>query len=519
MLGKKTSIEVEQDNNVASGIADVTIASVQTLSDGSRLRKFNPACYGLVLLDEAHHAASPSWLDILYHFHGYIDNSSEFECRAIVNPSHEHQTTIIGFSATFQRMDRRNLKKAFGDIIHHAKKSSKGDYKIADLLRKVNTHEVNDLVVRMYKEKAANRKTTLVFCISLEHVADLKRAFIDGGVDARSVTGLMPTNERSRFLSDFGNDVFPVLLNVGVCTEGTDIPQCDCVILARPTKSPNLLVQMIGRCLRPSPSTDKTDCLVIDIVDNQSEIGSLDVIPDLWAAILEPQKENVGMKIPRPPLYQKNDDHAADDFKITYIEVHDPFGLNDDEINTVMKASKNAWVSCGRDHWVLTVIGKGYITVTRSAGIGQWKSVWQACRPFPPNTASDNQLFNRSPPRTVCQSTDLVECLTRSDEFVREHTDPDLYLQAARTASWRDHPTSETAIKALLECNGAKLGKVSLEELRDKIVIVHGKTYRVGGLTKGQVSSWLCAIFHGNKVNSALSLRTGIAIIEADQIL
>src|SRR6202012_3278028 len=57
---------------------------------------------------------------------------------------------------------------------------------------------------------------------------------------------------------------FPVLLNCGVFTEGTDIPNIDCILLARPTKSRNLLVQMIGRGMRLSPG--KENCHVIDMV-------------------------------------------------------------------------------------------------------------------------------------------------------------------------------------------------------------------------------------------------------------
>lgn len=54
-------------------------------------------------------------------------------------------------------------------------------------------------------------------------------------------------------------------LNEAVLTEGADVPNVDCVILARPTRSRTLLTQMIGRGLRKSSGTGKTDCLLIDI--------------------------------------------------------------------------------------------------------------------------------------------------------------------------------------------------------------------------------------------------------------
>ena len=55
-----------------------------------------------------------------------------------------------------------------------------------------------------------------------------------------------------------------MLVNCGIFTEGTDIPNIDCILLARPTRSRNLLVQMIGRGMRLSPG--KTDCHVIDMI-------------------------------------------------------------------------------------------------------------------------------------------------------------------------------------------------------------------------------------------------------------
>lgn len=53
-------------------------------------------------------------------------------------------------------------------------------------------------------------------------------------------------------------------------TEGADVPAIDCILLARPTRSQNLFLQMIGRGLRLSPETGKTNCLIIDLVGNST---------------------------------------------------------------------------------------------------------------------------------------------------------------------------------------------------------------------------------------------------------
>ena len=62
-----------------------------------------------------------------------------------------------------------------------------------------------------------------------------------------------------------------MLVNCGIFTEGTDIPNIDCILLARPTRSRNLMVQMIGRGMRLSPG--KKDCHVIDMVGSVKTQG------------------------------------------------------------------------------------------------------------------------------------------------------------------------------------------------------------------------------------------------------
>lgn len=61
-----------------------------------------------------------------------------------------------------------------------------------------------------------------------------------------------------------------------------DFPEIDCVLLARPTRSQNLFLQMLGRGLRLSPATGKTSCLVIDLIGNSSAVGGVVCTPTLF---------------------------------------------------------------------------------------------------------------------------------------------------------------------------------------------------------------------------------------------
>ena len=139
-----------------------------------------------------------------------------------------------------------------------------GDFRVGDLSRAVNTPETNETTVRAWMAKGAGRKSTLVFCVDLAHVSDLTATFRRHHIEAHFVTSDTPKRVRSERLDAFRNRQYPVLLNCGVFTEGTDIPNIDCIVLARPTKSRNLLVQMIGRGMRLCAG--KKNCHIIDMV-------------------------------------------------------------------------------------------------------------------------------------------------------------------------------------------------------------------------------------------------------------
>ena len=100
---------------------------------------------------------------------------------------------------------------------------ARGDFQTASLSRAVNTPETNDITVRSWLSAGEDRKSTLVFCVDLAHVAALTAAFRAHGVDARFVTSDTQLKIRSERLALFKSGEYPVLLNCGIFTEGTDI--------------------------------------------------------------------------------------------------------------------------------------------------------------------------------------------------------------------------------------------------------------------------------------------------------
>jgi len=87
-----------------SGTADITICSVQSLLRSDRLGKFNPDWAKLILIDEAHHAAAPTYLKILERF-GAL--------------SKESKAVVVGVSATLSRLDGLRLGTALDEIVYH----------------------------------------------------------------------------------------------------------------------------------------------------------------------------------------------------------------------------------------------------------------------------------------------------------------------------------------------------------------------------------------------------------------
>ncbi|KAJ3126412.1 hypothetical protein HK098_007545 [Nowakowskiella sp. JEL0407] len=130
------------------------------------------------------------------------------------------------------------------------------------------------------------RKSTLVFAASVKHIKDLVDGFKYCGVDSVGyVHGEMSFDMRSHNLKMFAEGKISVLVNCGIVTEGVDIPNIDCVLLARPTASSVLLQQMIGRGLRLCQG--KEDCLLLDFHDVVNNKIQLATIPTL--AGLDPQ--------------------------------------------------------------------------------------------------------------------------------------------------------------------------------------------------------------------------------------
>lgn len=100
------SVDVEMAEQHATGTAEITVASVQSITSGERLLKYDPKRFKLVLVDEAHHIAAPTYLNVLKHFN-------------LLEKDAKTHTALVGVSATFSRADGLSLGTAIDHIVYH----------------------------------------------------------------------------------------------------------------------------------------------------------------------------------------------------------------------------------------------------------------------------------------------------------------------------------------------------------------------------------------------------------------
>lgn len=288
--------------------AHVVAASVQTLKSKKRLERFNPNDFGLVMVDEAHHATSPSYQEIIDYF-----------CQ-------NAKLKVLGVTATPDRADEAALGQVFDSVAFDYQINDGindgwlspidqrfvfvegldfsrcgtigGDLNGADLERVMLEEAILHKVVDPTLQLVGDRKT-LVFASSVQHadrmceIANRHRegcaAFIHGGTQIE---------ERRDIIKRYKAGQYQFLFNCNIATEGFDEPSIGCVVVARPTKSRALYAQMVGRGTRTLPgvvdshpeSSDrvaaiaasaKPNVLVIDFVGNSGRhklITTVDIL-------------------------------------------------------------------------------------------------------------------------------------------------------------------------------------------------------------------------------------------------
>lgn len=147
-----------------------------------------------------------------------------------------------------------------------------GDFSEKDMSNKFDKLSITNRAIEEIIERGADRKKWLIFAIDIDHAEHITEALLRKGIMSNVVHSKMGDSRR-RVINDYKTGKYRALVNVNVLTTGFDDPSIDLIALLRPTQSPVIHIQTIGRGLRVSD--DKPNCLVLDFAGNVSRLGPI----------------------------------------------------------------------------------------------------------------------------------------------------------------------------------------------------------------------------------------------------
>ena len=268
----------------AEGDEMVIVASVQTLA-----RRDYPKEIGLVIFDESHTTSFyQSAQDLIYHYATapVVALSKVKFLHLTATPFRTKAKEYFPHvEVVVQAPDIKSLIKmgylvparhfGYGGLLDLTKLDTgkDGDYKQSQINVVCAEPEYNAEVVRRFKQICPHRKA-IAFCAGVKQSQLLTELFNQAGIVTAHIQAETPTEERKAIFTRFQNGETQIISSVGTLTEGFDEPTVEAVIIARPTKSLALLIQMCGRGLRLFP--DKEDCLLLDFGENFKRLGRID---------------------------------------------------------------------------------------------------------------------------------------------------------------------------------------------------------------------------------------------------
>lgn len=241
------------------------IFMVQTVS--RRLDRIQPP--KLIITDECHHCLSDTYSRVYDRF---------------------PDATLLGFTATPCRMNEGGLGNVYESLIESVSTkwliennylapykyysvrladaskvhTKRGDYDSGEIAALMQQGHIYGDTVKTFKELACGKKA-IVYCASVKASKETAQAFASEGITAAHLDGTTNAAERTDTIKAFRDGKISVLCNVDLFGEGFDVPDCECVILLRPTKSLTLFIQQSMRSMRYKQG--KT-ALIIDHVGN-----------------------------------------------------------------------------------------------------------------------------------------------------------------------------------------------------------------------------------------------------------
>ncbi|ATZ20845.1 DEAD/DEAH box helicase family protein [Mesoplasma coleopterae] len=268
--------EVMYDGSINSDKPTHLFATIQTLS--TRLDKFKPDDFDIIVYDEAHHIAANTFDKVFNYF---------------------KPQQILGLTATPEREDNKDIKAYFDDeYATELRLWDAIDQKLLcpfdyyciddtntnlqgvdlnsdkDIFKIVNTDSRNELLFETIKKYLGvyARPTALIFCVTVQHAINISNYLKSKNLKAEALTS-QNTKDRKRILHEFSTGRINYLCVVNIFNEGVDIPEINTIILLRPTNSKTVYLQQLGRGLRKTELKNKLEVYdLISNIDNKYDI-------------------------------------------------------------------------------------------------------------------------------------------------------------------------------------------------------------------------------------------------------
>ncbi|MCM1316006.1 MAG: DEAD/DEAH box helicase family protein [Prevotella sp.] len=255
---------------------DLAFCSIMMVQTACRRLKKIPAPV-LIITDESHHSKSESYRKIYDFFpEAYRIGVTATPVRLDGSGLGDvYQTLIEGVSAKW--LIENNFLSPYtyyaptvADL--NGIKIQHGEFETKSAENVLFNRTVFGNVISHYR-KLADGKQAICYCVSIKHSEAMAEEFQTNGISAVHIDGTTPKAERQRIIEDFRNGKIKILCNVDLISEGFDVPDCECAILLRPTKSLTLYIQQSMRCMRYKP---RKSAIIIDHVGNYARFGMPD---------------------------------------------------------------------------------------------------------------------------------------------------------------------------------------------------------------------------------------------------
>jgi superfamily II DNA or RNA helicase len=249
-------------------------ASIQSLN-AVGMQDLDPAHFDVVIVDEFHHAAAPSYRALLDHVRpvellgltatpersdglpllGWFDDRIAAELR-LWDAIDQHRLSPFAYYGVHDGLDLRDVPWRRGR-----------GYDTEGLTNLLTANDAWARLVLAELDKRVDdprRIRGLGFCVSVEHARFMARIFVEAGIPSAAIWADSSEQDRKAALTKLAAGQLNVVFSVDLFNEGVDVPVVDTVLFLRPTDSPVLFLQQLGRGLRRSPG--KGTCVVLDFV-------------------------------------------------------------------------------------------------------------------------------------------------------------------------------------------------------------------------------------------------------------